>query len=145
MCPHHATPGSTASCVVKARSSAPVHHSRSWFPMGEVDADGVWTYRVDAEATSSADDTRSLAGMTFAVKDNIDVAGIPTTLGAPSLAYLPERNATSVQRLFDAGAVFAGKTTLDQFATGLVGTRSPYFGIARNPIDPKYIAGGSSS
>ena len=113
--------------------------------MGEVDADGVWTYRADAEATSSADDTRSLAGMTFAVKDNIDVAGIPTTLGAPSLAYLPERNATSVQRLLDAGAVFAGKTTLDQFATGLVGTRSPYFGIARNPIDPQYIAGGSSS
>jgi allophanate hydrolase len=113
--------------------------------MAELDRDGVWTYRVDLGASAPTDDGRPLAGMHFAVKDNIDVAGIPTTLGAPSLGYLPERNATSVQRLLDAGAVFAGKTTLDQFATGLVGTRSPYFGIARNPIDPKYIAGGSSS
>jgi allophanate hydrolase len=113
--------------------------------MAELDQDGVWTYRVEPGATGPSDDVRPLAGMRFAVKDNIDVAGIPTTLGAPSLGYLPECNATSVQRLLDAGAVFAGKTTLDQFATGLVGTRSPYFGIARNPIDPQYIAGGSSS
>ena len=83
--------------------------------------------------------------MTFAVKDNIDVAGIPTTLAAPTLGYVPDRSAECVERLLASGAVFAGKTNLDQFATGLVGTRSPHYGIVRNPIDPAYIAGGSSS
>ena len=85
-----------------------------------------------------------LAGMTFAVKDNIDVAGLPTTAACPAFGYLPRQNATVVQKLIDAGAVVIGKTNMDQFATGLVGTRSPY-GACKNVFDPKYISGGSSS
>ncbi|MCC6433558.1 MAG: allophanate hydrolase [Acidimicrobiales bacterium] len=85
-----------------------------------------------------------LAGVTFAVKDNIDVAGLPTTAACPSYAYLPTADATAVARLLAAGASCVGKTNLDQFATGLVGTRSPY-GTPRNPIDARLAPGGSSS
>ncbi|MFJ8726451.1 allophanate hydrolase [Streptomyces sp. NPDC093269] len=85
-----------------------------------------------------------LAGLTAAVKDNIDVAGLPTTAGAPSYAYRPDADAPAVARLRAAGAVVLGKTNLDQFATGLVGTRSPY-GAVRNAWDPARISGGSSS
>jgi allophanate hydrolase len=85
-----------------------------------------------------------LAGLVAAVKDNIDVAGLPTTAGAPSYEYLPARDATAVARLRAAGAVVLGKTNLDQFATGLVGTRSPY-GAVRNAWDPAKISGGSSA
>jgi allophanate hydrolase len=86
-----------------------------------------------------------LAGVPFAVKDNIDVAGVPTTAACEEYAYVPAASAVAVQRLLDAGAVFAGKTNLDQFATGLVGTRSPRYGPCRNPLVPEFIAGGSSS
>jgi allophanate hydrolase len=82
--------------------------------------------------------------MTFAVKDNIDVASLPTTAACPAFAYVPQRSATVVERLERAGAVLIGKTNLDQFATGLVGTRSPY-GVPKNPFDAAYIPGGSSS
>ena len=85
-----------------------------------------------------------LAGMVFAVKDNIDVAGLPTTAGAPSYVYTPDEDAPVVARLRAAGAIVIGKTNLDQFATGLVGTRSPY-GAVRNAWDPLRISGGSSS
>ncbi len=85
-----------------------------------------------------------LYGIPFAVKDNIDVAGIETTAGCPQFAYLPEKSATIVQLLEDAGAVVIGKTNLDQFATGLNGTRSPY-GPCHNALLPKYVSGGSSS
>lgn len=85
-----------------------------------------------------------LAGLAFAVKDNIDVAGMPTTAACPAFAYAPPRDAFVVRKLLDAGAVVVGKTNLDQFATGLVGTRSPY-GACRNAFDPRYISGGSSS
>ena len=85
-----------------------------------------------------------LAGLVAAVKDNIDVAGLPTTAAAPSYEYRPARDATCVARLRQAGAVVIGKTNLDQFATGLVGTRSPY-GAVRNAWDPARISGGSSS
>jgi allophanate hydrolase len=85
-----------------------------------------------------------LAGMTFAVKDNIDVAGMPTTAGCPAFAYTPSSSATVVQRLVDAGAILIGKTNMDQFATGLVGTRSP-FGACSCVFDERYISGGSSS
>jgi allophanate hydrolase len=85
-----------------------------------------------------------LFGIPFAVKDNIDVAGIPTSAGCPEFAYVPERSATVVERLQAAGAIVIGKTNLDQFATGLVGTRSPY-GVPVNPFDSAYIPGGSSS
>lgn len=85
-----------------------------------------------------------LYGIPFAVKDNIDAANMPTTAACPDYAYVAARNATVVQKLLDAGAILVGKTNLDQFATGLVGTRSPY-GIPRNPFGADYIPGGSSS
>lgn len=85
-----------------------------------------------------------LYGIPFAIKDNIDLAGIPTTAGCPGYAYIPAKSATVVQKLIDAGAIPVGKTNLDQFATGLVGTRSPY-GACKNSIDPAYISGGSSA
>lgn len=84
-----------------------------------------------------------LWGVPFAIKDNIDLAGCPTTAGCPAFAYTPEKSATTVARLLEAGAIPIGKTNLDQFATGLVGTRSPY-GPMRNALDPAYLAGGSS-
>ncbi len=87
---------------------------------------------------------RPLYGVTVAIKDNIDVAGMPTTAACPGFSYMPERNATAVQRLLDAGAIILGKTNLDQFATGLVGVRSPY-GVPRNVFDPSRVPGGSSS
>ena len=85
-----------------------------------------------------------LYGVPFAVKDNIDVAGVPTTAACPEYAYTPDKSAPCVEHLLDAGAIFVGKTNLDQFALGLVGVRSPY-GVARNPFHPDYIPGGSSS
>jgi allophanate hydrolase len=85
-----------------------------------------------------------LYGIPFAIKDNIDLAGVPTSAGLPELAWTPERSATVVERLIAAGALPIGKTNLDQLATGLVGTRSPY-GAVPNAFDPAYIAGGSSS
>lgn len=89
-------------------------------------------------------DQYPLYGIPFAIKDNIDLVGVPTTAGCEKYAYHPEKTAYAVQRLIDAGAIPIGKTNLDQFATGLVGTRSPY-GITPNSFDPDYIAGGSSS
>jgi allophanate hydrolase len=85
-----------------------------------------------------------LYGIPFAIKDNIDLAGLPTTAACPEFAYTPTKSATVVQKLIDAGAIPVGKTNLDQFATGLVGTRSPY-GACKNSFDPDYISGGSSS
>ncbi|MFF0012285.1 allophanate hydrolase [Streptomyces sp. NPDC005374] len=85
-----------------------------------------------------------LAGRLFAAKGNIDVAGLPTTAGCPSYAYHPEADAPVVARLRAAGAIVLGTTNLDQFATGLVGTRSPH-GAVRNAYDPERVSGGSSS
>ena len=83
--------------------------------------------------------------MPFAVKDNIDVAGDADDGGVPGVfAYVAEQDAPAVRRLLDAGALLIGKTNLDQFATGLVGTRSPY-GVPRNVFDPALVPGGSSS
>jgi allophanate hydrolase len=87
---------------------------------------------------------RPLYGVPFAIKDNIDLAGLPTTAGCPAYAYSPSRNASVVQALVDAGAIPIGKTNMDQFATGLVGTRSPY-GACSSVFDKRYISGGSSS
>ena len=98
-----------------------------------------------AAALDPADAARKpLFGAPFAVKDNIDVAGLPTTAACPAFAYAPTANAFVVQRLIDAGAIPVGKTNLDQFATGLVGVRSPY-GTPRNARDAALIPGGSSS
>ena len=89
-------------------------------------------------------DDLPLFGIPFAIKDNIDLAGIPTTAACAEFSYVPDRSAFVVQRLLDAGAIPLGKTNLDQFATGLVGTRTPY-GATRNAFNAEYIAGGSSS
>jgi allophanate hydrolase len=86
----------------------------------------------------------ALYGIPFSVKDSIDVEGIPTTVACPSYAYTPNRTAPAVQRILDAGGILIGKTNLDQFATGLVGHRSPY-GTPRCVFDSDYISGGSSS
>jgi len=85
-----------------------------------------------------------LYGIPFAIKDNIDLANVATTAACAAFAYTPPASAYVVRRLIDAGAIPIGKTNLDQFATGLVGTRSPY-GVCRNSFDPAYISGGSSS
>ncbi len=85
-----------------------------------------------------------LYGIPFAIKDNIDLAGIPTTAACPAYAYVPERSATLVEQLVALGAVPLGKCNLDQFATGLNGTRSPY-GACRNSVHPDYPSGGSSA
>ena len=109
--------------------------------------------RAEAEVTAefeaaceraAAGEVLPLAGTLVAVKGNIDVAGLDTTAGCPAYAYRPVRDATSVQRLRDGGAVVVGVTNLDQFATGLVGTRSPY-GAVRHATDAARISGGSSS
>jgi allophanate hydrolase len=85
-----------------------------------------------------------LYGIPFVVKDNIDLTGVPTTAACPDFAYLPSRSATVVQKLIDAGAIPLGKANLDQFATGLVGTRSPY-GPCGNSFNADFVSGGSSS
>ncbi len=85
-----------------------------------------------------------LYGVPFAIKDNIDLAGVPTTAACPAFAYTPETSATIVEQLIALGAVPLGKTNLDQFATGLNGTRSPY-GECRNSVHPDYPSGGSSA
>ena len=117
-------------------------------------ADAVWIHVVPFEdagaqleaalAEGAAGTALPLLGVPFAVKDNIDVAGRPTTAGGPAFAYKAEATAMVVRRLQAAGAVLVGKTNLDQFATGLTGTRSPY-GALSSVFDAEYIAGGSSS
>jgi len=109
------------------------------------------TLRDEADARAEAADLAAkgdtdlpLYGVPVAVKDNIDVAGLPTTAACPAFAYDPGKDATCVARLRRAGAIVIGKTNLDQFATGLVGVRSPY-GTPRNLFDPALIPGGSSS
>jgi allophanate hydrolase len=85
-----------------------------------------------------------LYGIPFAIKDNIDLAGTPTTAACPAYSYVPERSAFVVERLVAAGAIPIGKTNMDQFATGLTGTRTPH-GACASVADPRYVAGGSSS
>jgi allophanate hydrolase len=102
----------------------------------------VMTYVAVLEAGSS--DDLPLYGVPFVIKDNIDLAGIATTAACPAFSYTPSTSATVVQRLLDAGAIPLGKANMDQFATGLVGTRSPH-GAGRNSFNPEYISGGSSS
>jgi allophanate hydrolase len=112
----------------------------------------IWISRLDATALESYarallnrnPEELPLYGIPFAIKDNIDLAGLPTTAGCREYAYVPDKSAFVVQRLIDAGAIPIGKTNLDQFATGLNGTRSP-FGAGRNAFNPDYISGGSSS
>lgn len=112
----------------------------------------VWIYRLPADEVlryAHVLEQRSpaelpLYGIPFAIKDNIDLAGTPTTAACPAYAYHPEQSAFAVRKLIEAGAIPIGKTNLDQFATGLTGTRSPH-GACPNAFDPDYISGGSSS
>ncbi|HEX7925184.1 MAG TPA: allophanate hydrolase [Bradyrhizobium sp.] len=97
-----------------------------------------------AEAARLADPALPLYGVPVAVKDNIDVKGLPTTAACPAFSYLPAQDSTAVAKLRAAGAIIIGKTNLDQFATGLVGVRSPY-GIPKNPVRGDLVPGGSSS
>ena len=100
--------------------------------------------RRGAGACAAGETSLPLYGIPVAVKDNIDVKGLPTTAACPAFAYRPGQDATAVARLRAAGALVIGKTNLDQFATGLVGVRTPY-GMPRNLFDAKLIPGGSSS
>ncbi len=120
--------------------------------------DNVWIHLIPREAAlerarpleaahaaaGGPPDGMPLFGLPFALKDNIDAAGAPTTAGCPEYAYTPEKSAPAAARLIEAGAILIGKTNLDQFATGLVGVRTPY-GVPGNALDPRYIPGGSSS
>ncbi len=122
--------------------------------IAEVDRPEVWiTLRpqeelhaeaVEVERRLEAGEALPLAGLLLAVKDNVDVADLPTTAACPEFGYPATETAAAVQRLVGAGALVLGKTNLDQFATGLVGTRSPY-GAVRNAAYPELISGGSSS
>ena len=120
--------------------------------IGDANSHNIWIRRltlnemlVYAENLEGKDPVKlPLYGIPFAIKDNIDLVGVPTTAGCPDFAFMPQKSASVVQKLIDAGAIPIGKTNLDQFATGLVGTRSPY-GACKNSINADYISGGSSA
>lgn len=118
------------------------HQPQAWISRADPAALRAAARAVDARI--AAGEHLPLAGVPYAAKDNIDVAGMETTAACPAFAYRPERSATVIEKLEAAGAVCVGKTNLDQFATGLVGTRSPY-GIPRNVYNRDYVSGGSSS
>ncbi len=135
---HRLTPTQTIESVLERANHAAQRH--------------VWITRFSRERL--LDHARSLEqrsieelplyGIPFVIKDNIDLAGVPTTAGCAAYSYVPAQSSAVVQRLLDAGAIPLGKANLDQFATGLVGTRSPY-GACRNSFNANYISGGSSS
>jgi allophanate hydrolase len=129
--------GTIAQCYARIRQ----HDDPAIFITLRDEADAI----AEAKALGQRGDTAlPLRGVPFAVKDNIDVAGLPTTAACPAFAYTAKTDATCVARLRAAGAIPIGKTNLDQFATGLVGVSSPY-GVPRNVFDAKLIPGGSSS
>lgn len=141
------------AAAYRERRTSPVELVRELFArIAALNEGGIWISMVpektalqQAQSLSSCDpDSLPLYGIPFAIKDNIDLAGLQTTAACPAFAYTPEHSAHVVTRLMQAGAIPIGKTNLDQFATGLVGTRSPY-GVCRNSINPAYISGGSSS
>ncbi len=125
--------------ALRPRLEATREH-RAWIHL--LDDAALKPYLAALEGRSPAD--LPLFGIPFAIKDNIDLAGVPTTAACPAFAYTPATSASVVARLLAAGAIPVGKTNLDQFATGLVGTRSPY-GITRNAFDADYVSGGSSA
>lgn len=154
--PERLSAGAIAAAVTAGETSAVAVMQATLARLATYDAvqPQVWISRAAPEAlldTACAIDARvaagknlPLAGVPYAAKDNIDVAGMQTTAACPAFAYQPERSAAVIERLEAAGAICVGKTNLDQFATGLVGTRSPY-GIPRNASNLAYVSGGSSS
>jgi allophanate hydrolase len=137
---HSVTPRDVMEAIIERRAAWP---DKAVFITPASDADLL----AAADALMAAHpepNSLPLWGIPFAVKDNIDVAGLPTTAGCPAFAHHPTADATVVARLKAAGAIVIGKTNLDQFATGLNGTRSPY-GAPRSVFDPDYVSGGSSS
>jgi allophanate hydrolase len=148
------TAGVLGNTAVQPQGSPTERVAAAYRRIAEVDRPEVWiTLRqegyvaADAAAVEerlAAGESLPLAGTLVAVKDNIDVAGLPTTAACPEFAYTAEVTAAAIERLVAAGAILLGKTNLDQFATGLVGTRSPY-GAVRNAHYPELISGGSSS
>ena len=133
---------STTVAEIYARIAAEGLHP-VWISL--VPTDHALQRAAELEALDTADRAKlPLFGIPFAVKDNIDVANLPTTCGCPAFAFTPTESATVVTRLEAAGAILIGKTNMDQFATGLVGTRSPY-GICSSVFNPAYISGGSSA
>lgn len=142
-----------ASLAAAYRNGHKVHDTVSHVlqQIARSDSNPIWISRVsEAALRSRADELAAvdpaslpLYGVPFAIKDNIDLAGLPTTAACPAFAHDPAASAAVVQKLLDAGAIAVGKTNMDQFATGLVGTRSPH-GACRNSFDAAYISGGSS-
>jgi allophanate hydrolase len=126
--------------MVHYLSKAPEHGSTP-DPSAKL-ATQAWISRLAVPLQTSK--SGSLAGLTFAIKDNIDARDLPTTAACPEFSFTPTESAQVVQRLFDAGATLLGKTNLDQFACGLNGTRSPY-GAVPNAFDAAYVSGGSSA
>jgi allophanate hydrolase len=137
----HRAGASPAETIARTYARIRAHNDPAIFITLREEADAVAEAQVLA---ATGNPSLPLYGVPFAVKDNIDVAGMPTTAACPDFAYMARKDATAVARLRAAGAIPVGKTNLDQFATGLVGVRSPY-GIPRNVFDPKLIPGGSSS
>jgi allophanate hydrolase len=138
-----ATPGKAATRVRAALAAVDaVDRPEIWITLRGADELLAEAAAIDTAAEGGAD--LPLAGLLLAVKNNVDVAGIPTTAACPGFAYTPEQDAEAVARLRAAGALVLGATNLDQFATGLVGTRSPH-GAVRDSRRPDFISGGSSS
>ena len=138
---HRAGTTSPAQTVARSFQRIRDHNDPAIFISLRDEADAL----AEAEALTRKDAAQlPLHGVPVAVKDNIDVLGLPTTAACPAFAYSPAHDATSVAKLRAAGAIVIGKTNLDQFATGLVGVRSPY-GIPNNPMRGDLIPGGSSS
>jgi len=139
--------------LYRTRQATPEDIAKDVLGRAERETDGaIWITRLPddvvlAAARALADkdpETLPLYGLPFAVKDNIDFAGYPTTAACPDYAFTPAASAPVVEALIAAGAILIGKTNMDQFATGLVGTRSPH-GACTNAFDPAYVSGGSSS
>jgi allophanate hydrolase len=132
----------TPAALVEQLIAARRVHTANNIWISEVSDDAL---RARAQELANVDpQSLPLYGIPFAIKDNIDFAGLSTTAGCAAFAYQPQASAPVVAALLNAGAIALGKTNLDQFATGLVGTRSPY-GVCKNAFDPAYISGGSSS